>query len=170
MLQQTQLKFSRSHEGLEELPKHLGRKGENEDQMKAKSDLSGEIQFSSTEQLKTNEQIGKGCSASLTPSSSLPPDTHYFPYAFSTAIGNGTYDLQEKKLRSKQVGKYHWQRQSQCSVMHMYLQLNRSLRVPKPIASNDNKTQQTPLNSTVCWCQEGEEHRPTCAHTSLPPH
>jgi len=56
MLPQTQLKFSRSHEGLEELPKHLGRKGENEDQMKAKSDLSGEIQFSSTEQLKTNEQ------------------------------------------------------------------------------------------------------------------
>lgn len=56
MLPQTQLKFSRSQEGLKEVPKYLGRRGENEDKMKVKSDLSAEIQFSSTEQLKKKKR------------------------------------------------------------------------------------------------------------------
>ena len=56
MLPQTQLKFSRSHEGLKEVPKYLGMRGEDEDKMKVKSDLSIEIQFSSTEQLKKTER------------------------------------------------------------------------------------------------------------------
>lgn len=46
MLPQTQLKFSRSQEGLKEVPKYLGNRGENEDKMKVKSDLSVGIQFS----------------------------------------------------------------------------------------------------------------------------
>lgn len=56
MLPQTQLKFRRSHEGLKEVLKYLGRRGENEDKMKVKSDLSVEIQFSSTEQLKKKKE------------------------------------------------------------------------------------------------------------------
>lgn len=59
MLPQTQLKFSRNHEGLKEVPKYLGRSGENEDQMKVKLDLSAEIQFSSTEQLKKKKTNNK---------------------------------------------------------------------------------------------------------------
>lgn len=82
MLPQTQLKFSRSQEGLKEVPKYLGRREENEDKMKVKSDLSVEIQFSSTEQLKKRkktQQINWQGVLSQ-PNSFLPP---LFGYPFS---------------------------------------------------------------------------------------
>lgn len=140
--------------------------------MKVKSDLSVEIQFSSTKQLKKKkkkEQIN--WQGVLSQSNSFLSPLFGYPFFHMDSIQpwETAYMTRKKKnppkLVSKQIGKYPQQRP-----------ISMFNDAYAPLIKQEFKGSQVPLNSTICSRQGREEHvlsaalhTRTLTHTSLPP-